>query len=560
MLSVWSLALGLGWLLPNHYGPWNSFHFDAWISLLLLVIAFAVVAKSSQTVDFHRMAVVVAFLVPAPFFHYWAGLLPFAGQAWMGTNFLVGLLLALVFGAYWEKLAPSQGIDGLFLAIGFAAVISVGQQLFQWLSLTSNTLDLWIMAAPASRPFANFIQPNQLATFLLWGILACAWGVVRRQIAPGVAVLAAAYLLFGVALTHSRTAFFAVLGLGFACYFWRNVWQSKTVNWCVAGLLVYFLICVAGIPLLAGAMDVENGPGLADTDSGNIRLAAYRLFVDAALQRPFFGYGWSQTVSAQLAVAESHEKFSAFFLEAHNLFFDLLLWFGIPIGGLLSLAVVFWFAGKARRVGNSRDVILVLFVGVVGWHAMLEYPLHYAYMLLPTGLVAGTLNARLDEPVMKTGHRWQLAVGLMLGLAMFIVTTRDYLRIEENYRELLFERARIGPKPTGPPASVWALGYMNEFIRLGRTTPKTGMRAEELESMDRASRAYPSPANLFTLASALAMNQKIPEAQKVINRLSKVTSDEEFIFMQRVWSAQTKKDAALGAVRWPQAAVRIVEP
>ena len=552
MLGVWSVGLACGWLLPNHYAPWNTFHFDAWISLFLLVIAGVIVGKSTKPVDFHRMALVIALVVPLPLLQYGAGLLPFFGQAWMGVNFLLGLLLAVVFGAYWEKVAPSQGIDGLFLAIGLAAFVSVGLQLFQWLSLSSDALDLWIMNAPVSRPFANFIQPNQLATFLLWGILACAWGVARRQIRPGIAVFAAAYLLFGVALTHSRTAFFGVFGLAGACYLWRNRWRSRTANWCVAGLLIYYLFCVAVIPTISGAMDIDGGPELASRASADLRLSAYRMFLDAALQKPVFGYGWSQTATAQLAVAENHEKFSAFFMQAHNLFLDLWLWFGIPLGSFLSLALVLWFVGKARRARNSQDAILIMFVGVVGWHAMLELPLHYAYLLLPTGLVAGVLNERLGEPVTGTGHRLQFAVALMVAGAMLMVTTRDYLRIEKNFSELRFERARIGARPPGPPASVWILDYMNEYIWLGRTPGKTGMREEELDAMEKAALAYPSQANFFTVATAMAMNHKTREAQAIVNRLFRVTGDEEYLLMQRIWRAQTQKDASLAAIIWPQ--------
>ena len=42
-LALWACTLALGWLLPNHYRPWVSFHSDAWIAAVLLLGAAAVI-------------------------------------------------------------------------------------------------------------------------------------------------------------------------------------------------------------------------------------------------------------------------------------------------------------------------------------------------------------------------------------------------------------------------------------------------------------------------------------------------------------------------------------
>lgn len=551
-LAIWSVGLALGWLLPNHYPPWLAFHFDVWIAAFLGLAALTVAVRSPGSVSLHRIALVVILVAPVPFLQYWLGLLPFAGQAWIGASFLIGLLLSLVLGSHWEAAAPCQAIDGLFMAIGLAGIASVGLQFFQWFGLSADALDLWIMEAPGSRPFANFIQPNQLATFLLWALLGCAWGLIRGKLGPAVAVLMAAYLLFGIALTQSRTAFVAVLTLAGASFFWRRYWRSKAVDWSIVGLLAYYLVCAAYVPAMAGALGFEEGLGLTAQGSVDLRLDAYRVLWDAAMQRPMFGYGWAQTAAAQLAVAENHPRLNGVFMQAHNLFLDLVLWCGIPLGGFLSLVLVGWLVAKARRVSSAQDAILVMFVAVVGWHAMLELPLHYAYMLLPTGLVMGVLNIRLGEPVVGTGRRWKFVAAVVAGLLLLVVITRDYLRIEENFFVLRFERARIDTRTAGPPASVWVLDHMNEFIRLGRTPVRKGMRVEELDSMHKASRAFPSAANMFTVATAFALNGKPEEAQKMVNQLSKISPSREYALMQRIWRAQARTDTVLDLVSWPQ--------
>jgi hypothetical protein len=550
-LALWALVLSLGWLLPNHYAPWIAFYFDAWISYGLAVAAVVVLLRSRKQVEVHRLTLVFASVLLVPFIHYWLGLLSFSGQAWLGSAYLMGLVVVLIVGAHWESVSPNQAIDGLFIAIGVAAIVSVGLQLYQWLGLSVGALDLWVVGLSGTRPFANFTQPNQLGTFLLWALLACAWGIVRGQIGLRVAVFMAMYLLFGVALTQSRTAFVAVFVLAGAVFLWRRLWPSKSVLWSVAGLAVFYLICASLIPMIARELDFDGGLSMAARSGGELRFPAYGLFLDAALHKPIWGYGWAQTAEAQLAVAENHLRLDGFFAQAHNLFLDLILWFGMPVGGLISLTLILWFIDKARRVASAQNAILVMFVGVVAWHAMLELPLHYAYMLFPTGLVMGVLNARLGEPVVTSLNRWTFAAIVMVAVALLTIIARDYLRIEEDFRVLRFERARIGAKPVEPPASVLILNQMDEFVRLGRTPATKNMTVGELDSMRKSAHSFPSQANLYTLATALALNQRTDEAQILVNKLARATTKVEVDKMQNNWQHNAQTDTQLQAVSWP---------
>lgn len=550
-LTLWALTLALGWLLPNHYAPWIAFYFDAWIAYGLAVAAVVILIRSRKPIAIHPLTLVFGCVLLIPFSQYWLGLLPFSGQAWLGSAYLIGFLVALGFGAHWESVSPGQVIDALFIAIGVAAIVSVGMQLYQWFGLSVGALDLWIVGMSGTRPSANFTQPNQLGTFLLWALLACAWGVIRKKIGLQVAVLMAMYLLFGVAMTQSRTAFVAIIALAGAVFFWRRLWRSKSALWSVAGLAIYYLICASIIPMISRALDFDGGLSMAARSGGELRFPAYRLFLDAALQKPIWGYGWAQTAEAQLAVAENHIRLDGFFAQAHNLFLDLILWCGIPLGGLISLILILWFIDKIRRVANAQNAILVMFVGVVAWHAMLELPLHYAYMLLPTGLIMGVLNARLGEPLKIFLHRWSFTLLLVAAAALLTAIARDYLRIEENFRVLRFERARIGSKPIEPPARALILNQMDQFVWLGRAPVTKHMTLAELESMRRSAHAVPSQANLYTLATALALNQRSNEAQRLVNKLARVTTKDEVNKMRSAWQRNALTDIQLQAVTWP---------
>lgn len=550
-LSSWSFGLGLGWLLPNHYPPWVAFHFDAWIAAWILLAAAVVVWQSGSRVRIHRLALVCGCMVCIPFAQYFFGLLGFAGQAWIGTAYLLGLFLSVVLGAHWESLRPNQALDGLFLAIGFASIISVGLALYQWFGLSVDVLELWIMGTPSSRVFANFIQPNQLATFLLWGLLACAWGIVRKQIALSTGIFMGLYLLVGVALTQSRTAFVAVAGMTVAAFLWRRLWSNRMVLPAVFALAAFYFVCALTLPSISESFMIESGTGLVARSGGELRLPAYKTFIDAAIHAPIWGYGWSQTAVAQMAVAEQNAGLGGIFNQSHNLFLDLVLWCGIGLGGLISLLLVVWFLQKVRRVADAQTALMVMLIGVVGWHAMLELPLHYAYFLLPTGLVVGIVNSRLGEPVVLEIRRWQLASVLLMAAVLLAVITRDYLLIEGNFYALRFERARIATKPKEQMSPVLLLNHMNEFIRMARTPPREGMSADELAWMHRVEQAYPSPSNMFALTLALGLNGKTNDAQKLISKIRNMTSQADYERMCLSWKNESHAHPQLRSLEWP---------
>lgn len=552
-LVVWACALSIGWLLPNHYPPWSSFHLDTWVAIVLCGIAAAVIIRSPGKVLVSPMGLVVTALLFVPWLQYAAGLLTFIGTAWIVTAYLLGFLLALMVGARWESATPGQLADGLFLAIGIASLFSIGLQLHQWLLL--DRLDIWSMGEGFGRPFANFGQPNQLGTFLIWGLLATAWGVQRKYVGIGVTLLLSLYLLFGLALTGSRTAWIAVAIVMVAAWFWRRLWGSRWTPWIVTGLGVYFAVCVLTVGWLSqilllgnGSIEVQDIARLA----GETRPQVWRLFIDAALQRPWFGYGWDQVATAHLAAALGQPGLNILFSHSHNLFLDLMLWCGIPLGLLASTALVWWLWRSFRAVQRAEDALLLLLVVVVANHAMLELPLHYAYFLLPTGLVIGVLDVRLAALLLRVGGRWVIMVIWLASAALLSLIVRDYLCVEASYQTLRFEWANIRTTAPKQPPEVLLLTQLRELIRYARFEPRAGMSADELNWMRSVAGLYPNAGTIHKMAAALVWNQRPEEAQLWLRRMCKVVHPFQCEAIRRAWANQALNDPQIRAVPWPE--------
>ncbi len=551
-LVAWACALSWCWLLPNHYPPWPAFHMETWAAAALLPMAAAVLWRTRDEMRMSVLAVGVLGLSVMPWLQYAAGMIPFAGTAWMAFAYLVGLALAILVGQRWEWSSPAQLGDGLFMAIGIAALMSVGLQLHQWLQL--DLMDIWLMGNAYGRPFANFGQPNQLGTLLLWGILALSWGASRAYIRPVVMVVATVYLLFGLALTASRTAWVGVVLLVLATWYWRALWPWRSAPWIATALALCFFAFVRIIPLMTNALllsSVEGELEALERLSSDIRPQAWALFLDAIRQRPWFGYGWNQVVTAHLAVAVDHPPLRMLFSQSHNLFLDLLLWCGIPLGLAISGLLISWIWRRFRAIQDPASALMFLLVMVVGNHAMLELPLHYAYFLLPVGLVMGALDSRLYGRVGTFRQRW-LASALWLGsVVLLAVIVRDYARIEASYQVLRFEWANIRTKASREPPPVLVIDQLRDLIAISRFEPHSGLSVEQLVWMRHVASLNPSPGVIHKLAAALVWNGQPDEATLWLRRLCAVASRNQCEVIKNSWQKQSESDPRIAAVPWP---------
>ena len=550
-LVAWSLTLALGWLLPNHYPPWSSFHFDAWVAAAMLPVSLATILLGVPLVRWNAISLLVAGLALLLALQYQQGLIALAGNAWVCAGYLFGFLLALVTGARWAAANEDQPADGVFLAIGIAAMLSVGLQLHQWLEL--DRLDIWSMGQGYGRPFANFGQPNQLGTFLLWALLATGWGYVRNFIGARTSIFVALYLLFGLALTASRTAWIALFLVVVAAWAWRRLWPSSRLPMAITCLAAYFVVCVISIGWINQLLQLGSpydGEGIARI-TGELRPAVWSLFVDAALQRPLFGYGWNQVGLAEVMASTDRNALHQFFSQSHNLFLDLVLWCGIPVGLTVSAFLIWWFLRHILAVRRAEDALLLLLLIVVANHAMLELPLHYAYFLLPTGLVMGALDARMGARAVFVTGRWAAALVWLFSSAVLALIIRDYRQVESSYQTLRFEWANVKTLPAQTP-DVVLLTQWRDYFRLIRLEPTSDMSDAELAWIENVTMHYPNIGFFQKLATALAMNRRPEEAAIWLTRMCRIAPESQCRAVKAAWAIQVQREVVLTAVPWPK--------
>jgi O-antigen ligase len=483
-----------------------------------------------------------------------AGLIVFRGDAAVTGLYIAGFALAQVVGhravALWGEERSLQALCGVLL---IGALASAWLALCQWQRLTY--FDFAISELPLNaRPFANLNQPNLLATLLVLGMISTAALHSAGSIGVSCAAALVALLGFALAMTQSRASVLELLVVGTLLIIQRRRFSERlTALKVLTGLALVVLMAVVwqavrGIaPAIPPARDTS---GLMEIGARGPHWAA---MLDAIGRQPWFGYGWGQGAIAQYAVAPDHPAAPGIFDFGHNLVLDLLLWNGVPLGALIVVGLLVWFAVAVSKARSPSTVLLLAFAAAVFAHAMVEYPLYYASFLLPIGAVMGAVSAVTMPRAAVTVPRWVPPAALGTIFVALLIVVSDYLRLEEDVRSLRFERARIGLHRPRHVLSepVW-LTHMGAFTHFVRSPLRPGMTEAELHSMAIVVQRFPSSENILRYAAGLAMNDKPGPAAGALRRVCKMERQPVCDEMTSRWHAFGKQDPKIAAVPWPK--------
>ncbi len=518
-------ALCLAWLLPNHYPPWNSFQSESVVAIGLLLFAFGTLGKRRQA-GAPPTAWVVMVVAAIPPLQRAAGQLAFSGDAFVSSLYLLGLATAVCVG-FTAASSRAVGFSALLATATLAAALASSTiTAAQCLDIQGGTWRADI--AFGSRGIGNLGQPNNLATLIGLGATGLWLLYEQHRVRSAPAIAALSMLLIGSTLTQSRTA----LLFGPALLLLRLAIRQRTTPWRVPPGIVIGAIAVQWVLALSWPT-VRHVTGLDAPDSlsqivlQSGRTAVWPVLIDGALQKPWFGYGWLQTGAAQLAVAERHPQVDELFLQAHNIFLDLVIWCGVPLGLLLSALIVVWFVNRVRDTVDREAAIGLMGIALFGVHSLLEFPQQYAYFLLPIGLWVGVIEARRGAPTI--GSHWMpkaLAVG---AAALAIAVAWDYPAVEEDFRLVRFETLSIGPlRATQPAPDAPFLSSLTAYTRFIRTPITANMPAGTFAHMDAVVRRYPYSTVLYRYAKGLALNGQLPLALQMMTKLRHIHGEPRY--------------------------------
>ena len=528
---VWALALAPGgWVAPRQV-RWAGV--GPVLAALALVALGAVLPGGAGAQDLSLAAGAVGLCAAA-------AVLLRAGQAAAAGPLAVPVARAF-FGA-WVVVGVLHA--AVALAQVFAPQVADGD----WIASSSV----------AGRAVGNLRQPNHLSSLMLWAAIALvAWRELhpapagdasgaaatagRAQVAMrsprglwAAATLCMALFIWAVVLTASRTGLVGVVLLALWGLADRRL--SRPARWLLLATPLMYAVAWGGMAWWAqlSAHTFGGQQRLAEGDVSGSRLRIWADALQLIAAHPWTGVGWGNFNFAW-SLTPFPQRHTAFFDHTHNLPLQLAVELGLPLAllicGLLLWALVqagrrAWAAPGAASAAGRSALVMVLLIGL---HSLLEYPLWYAYFLLPTAFAwglalglpggAGAPQASgppaLEATAAAKGLQapWLRAGAGVLCVAGALFALFDYLRVAEIFA------ARRGAAPLEQriEAGKHSLFFAHHAHYAAATVSDTP--AQELASFNIATHHLLDTRLMMAWAQAYAQAGDLERARHLAQRL-----------------------------------------
>ena len=549
---VWALALARGgWLAPRRL-RWAGV--GPVLAALALVALGAVLPGGAGAQDLSLVAGAVGLCAAAAVLLR-AGRAAAAGplavpvaRAFFGAWVVVGVLHAVV--ALVQVFAP-QVADG------------------DWIASSSV----------AGRAVGNLRQPNHLSSLMLWAAIAL---VAWRELHPApagdasgaaatagraqgamrsprglwaAATLCMALFIWAVVLTASRTGLLGVVLLALWGLADRRL--SRPARWLLLATPLMYAVAWGGMARWAqlSAHTFGGQQRLAEGDVSGSRLRIWADGLQLIAAHPWAGVGWGNFNFAW-SLTPFPQRHTAFFDHTHNLPLQLAVELGLPLAllicGLLLWALVqagrrAWAAPGAASAAGRSALMMVLLIGL---HSLLEYPLWYAYFLLPTAFAwglalglpggAGAPQASgppaLEATAAAKGLQapWLRAGAGVLCVAGALLALFDYLRVAEIFA------ARRGAVPLEQriEAGKHSLFFAHHAHYAAATVSDTP--AQELASFNIATHHLLDTRLMMAWAQAYAQAGDLERARHLAQRLREFRNPASAEFLAKCDKARAE--------------------
>jgi O-antigen ligase len=349
----------------------------------------------------------------------------------------LGLLAAAAVMVLAGAAARAEASAGALLAAFFAAwavagLVNAGLAMVQVFAPALADGDWIARSGLPGRAVGNLRQPNHLSSLLLWASISVVALQAMGRLRAFVAGCVMALLVFAVVLTASRTGLVSVLLLGA----WGLL--DRSLPRTARRLLMAAPLCYAAAWwgmwawAQASAHTFGGEARLAEADISSSRFGIWSDTLAMIAQQPWTGVGFGR-FNLAWTLTPFPGRPTAFFDHTHNLPLQLAVELGLPLGGVVFalLCWALWLAWR-RSAGDMGARCAAMIVVMIGVHSLLEYPLWYAYFLLPAawawGCALGSATPASTPASRPAGPRWPLVVGGAMALSAGLAVL-DYQRV-----------------------------------------------------------------------------------------------------------------------------------
>jgi O-antigen ligase len=391
----------------------------------------------------------------------------------------------------------------------------------------------------------NMRQPNHLSSLLVWALVAAIWLIERSALQRWLGSVLVLLFVFVIMLSGSRTGAFSV-GL---LVVWGLADRRLSRN---TRILLIVSLVAYGVFWLAVSAWADYGHHVVRAESrfstkGDISssrgkiwsntLALIRMHPWAGVGFGEFNFAWTLTPFPNRPVA--------FFDHTHNILLQFAVELGLPLAGLVTLLMAYalYCAWRNAARDPTRRAALVMVLMIL-LHSMLEYPLWYAYFLLPAAFAFGICLGPSDDeraraaPTARPGTR-PLLIASMLMMLGGVASVADYRSAVVIYAPPedappLAQRIRDGQR---------SVLFAHQADYAAATT--AAQPSDAMDSFRRAPHNLLDARLLIAWAKALAESGDVERARYVAQRLKEFRNDQAADFFAPCSNPPPRHGAAL---------------
>ena len=369
---------------------------------------------------------------------------PMTSVVWRALPLSLGLSATAITGAGLAVLLLAQGLsqdlrqraaEALCWGLLIAGLASVAISLVQVFAPELADGNVIARYGVPGRAAGNLRQPNHLASLMMWAAVAAVFITEKRGWRAALVPLLFA-CVFTIVLSASRTGYAGVAMLALWGVVDRKLSRSARLALLATPLMLGASWWLMSLWSAGSGHAFGAASRLAEGAGSPSRLAILRDAWQLTLANPWLGVGWGEFNFAW-SLTPFPNRPIAFFDHTHNLPSQLAVELGLP-WAIAVLALLAWALYKAWRgtLTDDGDAPLrraaLMIVLTIGLHSLVEYPLWYAYFLLPACFALGlALPAEGAARPASSAGPWPWLGGLLIVGSVYAVW--DYSRIVAIY-------------------------------------------------------------------------------------------------------------------------------
>ncbi|WP_180084565.1 PglL family O-oligosaccharyltransferase [Acinetobacter sp. YH12145] len=521
MLLLSAIMLALAWLNTSYFQPWVTFISDycAFTSLFFFIVVI-VFFKENTKIEIPYINLFLIFIILIPIIQYQFGIIIYWSTAFLSSSYLIGFFLSIIFGYNYYKKDPGILNKIIFLFV-ICAIFQSLISIVQWLGLSADIS--WIIERNSSRMYGNFAQPNHLASFLLAALVGLLYLREKENIGWLITNTLSFIFIFSLVLTQSRTSLITFLFITLYIIFYSKYFDNIRIKSIFYMNLIFWFLTFFTQELnvrlneSVGLNIIIKSSMQQRITTGYDRIDMWKNYLSYIYDQPWFGYGWGQV---QLSQYYHINSMKVWYTSSHNIILDILLWNGIVVGLLIVIFTFIFMVKIFIHLPRCELLLIYLMVFVFFIHAFFEFPLDYAYFLLPVGILIGILQAVSNKGVHVITVRlsyFYFVIFLYVFLMVRIWWEYGWI-VQENHRAV--NAGLSGDKYYSVPQKVYFLDQLEAELKLIAIPKTRKLTDDEIFQLEKVVAMKPTFFNLLKFSQILISNDKIEILNNVLHKLN----------------------------------------